>query len=385
MGRRVLAVVLAIAGFAAPASAQAPLRKIGELDLRILGVSAACEPASPVVPKNTASAVRIVVRSGGTELSSADVAELFGAGFAVGAELSGPGLAATLTLPHLEPGDALPADPMLLPIPALPAAGDYTLANLRIVSGGRPVLDVAPSSVVVKVIDQILVTSVKTRPLTLDELRDRGVDLSSPDNYLGFAFTLGLKLESNVVSFTMPVVFDRQGRIVPEPINATRRAAALVRRAGVHADLRADAARRRGGRRHGRPGAVTPAATRWRTGPHPERARDPRQRRLPQAVLLGTAVRRERRAGGLGTRGARRDGTDPAPARTGRHPRQRPDERRERRPAVAAEPRARWREREPARAAARPRRRARRCRRHGRRHGRLPPCRAGHGRVHDPR
>ncbi len=221
MGRRALiaALVSAIAAVgAAPARAQAPLRKIGELDLRVVGVSAACEPSNPVVPRNTSSAVRIVVRSGASELSLGDVARFVGAGFEVEGELSGPGLATTVTLPQRQPGDALPADPLLLPIPALPNAGDYFLSNLRLVSAGRPVLDVSPAQVVLKVIDQILVTSVKTRPLTLDELRDRGVDLSNPDNYLGFAFTLGLKLESGIVNLTMPVVFDRQGKVVPEAI-----------------------------------------------------------------------------------------------------------------------------------------------------------------------
>ena len=44
-----------------------------------------------------------------------------------------------------------------------------------------PALDVSPSRVPLKVIDQILVTSVRTRALTLDEIRARGVDLSSAD------------------------------------------------------------------------------------------------------------------------------------------------------------------------------------------------------------
>ena len=51
----------------------------------------------PVVPKNTASGVRIVVQSGGVVLSLADVAQLFGAGVEVQAEISGPGLPATFT------------------------------------------------------------------------------------------------------------------------------------------------------------------------------------------------------------------------------------------------------------------------------------------------
>ena len=86
-------------------------------------------------------------------------------------------------------------------------------------AGGRPVLDVQPQHVPVKVIDQVLVTSVKTRPLTLDEIREKGIVLDS-DDYLGFEFTLGLKLESKPVNLTFPVVFDRQGVPVPQFITA---------------------------------------------------------------------------------------------------------------------------------------------------------------------
>src|SRR4029079_15996290 len=109
------------------------------------------------------------------------------------------------------------ADPLLLPLPPLAIAGDYSLTNIRIVREGRPVLDVQPSQVTVKVIDQILVTSVKTRPLTLDEIKAKGIVLDS-DDYLAFEFTLGLQLERNPVHITSPVVFARQGVPVPQPI-----------------------------------------------------------------------------------------------------------------------------------------------------------------------
>jgi hypothetical protein len=196
-------------------SAQGP-RKIGELELQLLGVSAAVEPVNPTVPKNTASAVRIVVRAGGSELSAGDVARFLGAGFRVEAQLSGPGLAAALFIPQDLPADTLPADPLLLPIPALTTAGDYTLSGIRIVAPDKPTLDATPSRITVKIIDQILVTSVKTRPLTLDEIKAKGIVLDS-DDYLGFEFTLGMKLESKPVNLSFPVVFDRKGVQVPQP------------------------------------------------------------------------------------------------------------------------------------------------------------------------
>ena len=125
-------------------------------------------------------------------------------------------------------------------------AGDYEIGNLRIERNGLPVLDVAPSRIPLKVIDQILVTSVKTRPLTLDEIRARGSTSRSPDNYLGFSFAIALKLESKVVTIDMPVVFDRQGNVVPDRSNRRPPRPGRVPRAPAHDRPRADAAGRGG-------------------------------------------------------------------------------------------------------------------------------------------
>jgi hypothetical protein len=192
-------------------------RKIGEMELRLLGVSATVDPLHPVVPKNIPSAVRIVVRAGGVELALVDAMRFLGPGVQVHGDLSGPGLPQTLSLPLATGGDPVPVDPLLLPLPGLTVSGNYTLSNLRLESGGQPVLDVMPQTVTVQVIDQVLVTSVKTRALTLDEIREKGIVLDS-DDYLGFEFTLGLKLESQPVTLTFPVVFDRHGIPIPDPL-----------------------------------------------------------------------------------------------------------------------------------------------------------------------
>ncbi len=215
--RRPTVLALLLAVLPSAARAQTPLRKIGEMEVALVGLHATVDPINPVVPKNTPSGVRVVVKAGAQELSAADLAALYGAGFHVEALLSGPGLPTTIDLPHVGPGEVLPADPLLLPLPALPQGGDYQLTNIRIVAGGAIALDVDPPQVTVKVIDQILITSVKTRSLTLEEIKQKGIVLDS-DDYLGFEFTLGLKLESNPVNISFPVVFDRQGVVVPQPI-----------------------------------------------------------------------------------------------------------------------------------------------------------------------
>jgi hypothetical protein len=213
-----LALVSLLCGFAPSLSfAQAPERKIAEMELLLLGVTATVEPANPVIPKNTDAGVRIVVKAGGQELSLSDAIAFFGPLFWVEGELSGSGLDETKTLSSRGTGPELSADPLLLPIPALARSGDYELNNLRVMAGGRPVLEVQPRHVPVKVIEQVLVTSVTTRPLTLDEIRAKGIVLDS-DDYYAFEFTLGLKLESKPVTLTFPVAFDRQGVPVPQYI-----------------------------------------------------------------------------------------------------------------------------------------------------------------------
>ena len=101
-------------------------------------------------------------------------------------------------------------------------------------------LDVLPRTVAIEVIDQVLITSVRTRPLTLQEIKDKGIVLDS-DDYLAFEFTIGLKLESKAVNLSFPVVFDSQGVRVPEPHH--RRAAGAVVRRARHSRVPRDRAR----------------------------------------------------------------------------------------------------------------------------------------------
>ena len=68
--RRVLHLAAAATLLSASAWAQGPSRKIGELELQLLGIQATVDPANPTVPKNVASGVRIVVTAGGRTLDA---------------------------------------------------------------------------------------------------------------------------------------------------------------------------------------------------------------------------------------------------------------------------------------------------------------------------
>src|SRR5207247_7354322 len=113
-------------------------------------------------------------------VATAELARLLGAGNHVEAELSGPSLGGSVTL-GANPGQAISSDPLLLSLPALTTAGDYSLSNVRLVSAGHIVLDVTPSRLPLKVIEQVLITSVKTRPLTLEEIQQKGIVLDKKD------------------------------------------------------------------------------------------------------------------------------------------------------------------------------------------------------------
>ena len=216
-----LSLVAFVSGLApTPVAAQAPLRKIGEMELQLSGLGAVLDPVNPVVPKNTPAGVQVIVRAGGRQLTAGEVESLVGGAFFIEAELNGPGLPRTITIPDLEAGEPLPADPLILPLPGLNVGGDYELTNIRIVSGGRAVMGVLPEVATLKVIDQVLVTKLVTRPLTLDELKEKGIEITSKD-YTGFQFSLALRLESEVVNLDFPVVFDRKGVVVPQPIDTS--------------------------------------------------------------------------------------------------------------------------------------------------------------------
>src|SRR6266566_1506955 len=195
--------------------AQTPQTKIGSLDLRIGGIQATVTPAQPVIPKNIASGVQVVVTQNGQQMSAAAIAQYLGGPFQIVGEYSGPGLTQTVDVPQTPPT----ANSLIVNLPAVTTAGNYTLSNLRFVVDKASVFDVTPSTTTVKVIDQVLVTSVQTTTLTADEIQAMGVVLDS-SSYTGFEFTVGLQLSSQVVNISFPVVFDQKGVPVPQPLAA---------------------------------------------------------------------------------------------------------------------------------------------------------------------
>jgi large repetitive protein len=213
-GRTVAALWALLVVSVLPAWTQSTQVMIAQLDLRVGGLAASVTPAQPVIPVNVSSGVQVNVTLNGQAVTATQVAQYLGGSFQIEGEFSGPGLSQSVTVPQSPPA----VNSLVLDLPSVNEAGNYTLSNLRFVVNGNDVLDLSPSSVVVQVIAQVLVTSVQTQALTLAQIQQMGVVLNSND-YTGFQFTVGLALSSQVVNLSFPVVFDSQGVPVPQPIS----------------------------------------------------------------------------------------------------------------------------------------------------------------------
>ncbi len=67
-------------------------------------------------------------------------------------------------------------------------AGIHTLENIRVVHNDEVILYATPESVTIEVIDQLLVTEVTARPLTAEEIREKGIIFDS-SNFQAYNFT----------------------------------------------------------------------------------------------------------------------------------------------------------------------------------------------------
>ena len=109
--------------------------------------------------------------------------------------------------------------PLLLP--PLPLTGDYQLDAIRLVrqEGTNKIvlLEGLPSSVPVRVFDEVLVSRVTSRPLTLEEIRERGIVIDE-NNFRTVEFEVGFVLDGKIIPVKFPVVaptFQQSTEIIP--------------------------------------------------------------------------------------------------------------------------------------------------------------------------
>ena len=171
------------------------------LEYRVTGQRLEVTPSALAVPKGIPGSVAVNVRGG---------LDTVPAGAFVQAILRGPAFDARTIV-------GLPNQPLLLP--PLNLVGDYSLDNIRLVGrGGATLLEGSPSSVPVQVFDEVLVARVTSRPLSSDEIRDRGIVIDET-NFRAVEFEVGFVVDGNTVPVRFPVVtpaFYSQTEIIPQ-------------------------------------------------------------------------------------------------------------------------------------------------------------------------
>ncbi len=161
---------------------------LAEGEITVKGLSLQVEPAQQSVPLN----VSTVVNTGFT----VDSPRLL-KGMVVKAELQGRGLKSPITL------STLPNHPFS--IPGLSVKGDYYLDNIRLEQDGKVLLKANPERALIQALDMI-VTRVESRPLSLEEIREKGINITE-DNFTVYNFSIGLLLHSKEVRYSFPVVY----------------------------------------------------------------------------------------------------------------------------------------------------------------------------------
>lgn len=110
----------------------------------------------------------------------------------------------------------LPNQPLVLP--PLNLVGDYSLDGIRLVSAaGETLLDGTPSTVPVRVFDEVLVSRVTSRPLSLEEIEERGIEIDDR-NFRAVEFEVGFVVDGKTFPVKFPVIapsFRQTTEIVP--------------------------------------------------------------------------------------------------------------------------------------------------------------------------
>lgn len=189
------------------------------LEFDILGLQLTVDPPTLTVPRDIPTIVDTALTLPAGAGPKADAAlEALRRDTRVRAQLRGPSIAP-------QDIEVRPGDPM--PIPPFARAGDYVLDGIRLVRGSDTVLTAAPDAVPIQVISEVLVTSVSSRPLALEEIRERGIVIDER-NFDIREFQLALNVDGAELKVSLPVALPGRELIdfqrdVPEAIERLKR------------------------------------------------------------------------------------------------------------------------------------------------------------------
>ena len=180
-------LLLVVSAWPVQASTGTPL---GSGQLQVSGTQLTVSPESQTVPQRTPTEIATSWEGDGPVVGTG------GGLYRVLGDLSGPEIDGVLVL-ETEPGRPFR-------IPGLGLEGQYALDNIRLVQGEEIIGYASPRSSGI-LVTQILVVSVESRPLTLDEIRTHGIVLDG-DNFSAFNFTFGFAVGGEVINYSFPVV-----------------------------------------------------------------------------------------------------------------------------------------------------------------------------------
>ena len=213
-----LAVVLIL--FSLARAGAAPLVT---LTYRVTGVSLQVTPTAVSVPKNIPGAVQVSVVAGGSTNNAASAQ--MSAGAYVQAVLRGP----AFPQPYVIQG--APNQPLVFPPISLDGA--YELDDIKLVDAatGNTRLEGTPSSVPVTVFDQVLVSSVTSTPLTIDQIQKAGIVIDE-ENFSAVQFQVQFVLNGQTIPVNFPVVspkFTQPTELIPtDQLEASLQHAAVL-------------------------------------------------------------------------------------------------------------------------------------------------------------
>ena len=168
---------------------------LGSGELLLAGTEVQISPEHQTVPLDLPTIVE-------TEISGFDPAQgSLPPSLKILGHLTGPEISGALVL------QTAPNEPFR--IPRFRLEGEYTLDNIRLVDGDEFLAWATPRTVTINV-TQVLVTSVDSRPLTLEEIESLGLVIDE-NRYQALSLTFGFAVAGRTLSYSMPVVYSLYG------------------------------------------------------------------------------------------------------------------------------------------------------------------------------
>jgi hypothetical protein len=212
---RAIVMAAACAALTRPAAAQTP--PLTQLQFDIVGVRLVVDPPVLTVPKNIPTQINtsLVLPDGIGTAASEAIATLTN-GALVEAELRGPSLPPTRIV--TQPGQPIPIPPLAIP-------GDYFLDGIKLVKNGQTILDATTqdgrlaTTIPIRVISEVFVTSVTSRPLSLDEIRGKGIVIDET-NFRTVSFQVAFNIDGTPFTIDVPAALPTPEFLQQRPTRA---------------------------------------------------------------------------------------------------------------------------------------------------------------------